>query len=227
MKKFYLLLAGLAVAGMSQARELTFWYGDQKIEPNSTIHFDEISQTPAGTVMEPELYISSDIFTNKATISATSTSGQSIQMCAGGNCEQGVSVTKKDVTLRANQKLDLEFEYVHSGTGEVPTVIVTFEAQDGAYTSTNISYTLVMNGENSSLTLIENKKALRYTSAGLEYNLDGNGVIALYDITGRQVLNVAAEGQGTINTHALRTGLYIYSLRTDKGNKTTGKIYVK
>ncbi len=233
MKKFYLLLAALLVAGVANAN-LTFWIGDKQIEPNTTITFSEIEKEVTGdgieVIMAPELYISSDIYTKNLWVSATCTSGQKIQMCAGGSCEAGTTVKKNSLKVNADFKQPLEFEYIntHASEADIPTNIsVMFEAQDGTKTNTNIAYTLVMNPSNSSLTLVETTKPVRYTTAGLEYNLDGHANIALYDITGRQVLNVSAEGQGTVNTHTLHTGIYIYSVRTASGDKLTGKIYVK
>lgn len=233
MKKFYLLLTALLVAGAAHAN-LTFYIDGKPIEPNTTITFNEISKEFVGewlVEMKPNLSIQSDIYTSKLSVTATCVTGQSIQMCTGGACQTGTSVKKTDIKVSANQPLPLEFHYEGSFASEteIPTDIkVHFEAQDGNKQNTYIAYDLIMNTEQASITLIEsNAKPVRYTAAGLEYNLDGNANIALYDITGRQVLNVNAEGQGTVNTHTLHTGLYLYSVRTATGAKQTGKIYVK
>ncbi len=234
MKKLYLLLTALLATTTAKA-DLTFYYGDQKIEPNETIYFNDIKKEDQGSVwdveMHPALYLSSDIFSTNISITAECTSGQYIQMCAGGSCESGVTVTKTGIKTNANSKVDLEFELINQYPSEadIPTdVKVTFTAQDGNKTATKTTFYLVMNADEASLSLIEaNAKPVRYTSAGLEYNIDGHANIALYDITGRQVLNVAAEGQGTVNTHTLRTGIYLYSIRNAGGAKHTGKIYVR
>lgn len=232
MKKFYLLLAALLVAGVANA-SLTFYMGDQKIEPNTTITFNDIHKEFVGVwnvTMDPGLYIESDIFTNKLAITSTCTTGQTVQMCAGGNCESGTSVSKTGITARTNTKLPLQFEYMgeFENEADIPTNIsVHFYAQDGTNESTRVEFDLILNSNGTALTIVEAVRPIRYTTAGLEYNLSGRGNISLYDITGRQVMNVAAEGQGTVNTHTLPAGLYIYSVRKPDGSRQTGKIYVK
>lgn len=232
MKKFYLLLASLLIAGVANA-SLTFYIGDKKIEPNTTLTFSDIKKEFVGewnVTMAPQLYIESDIFTNRLSITSTCTTGQVIQMCAGGKCEMGESVKKTGITARPDTKIPLEFEFMGTFANEtdIPTNIsVHFSAQDGVETSTLIEFDLIMNPDGSGLTLVESTRPVRYTSAGLEYNLTGRAVITLYDITGRQVLNANAEGQGTVNTHTLPAGLYLYSVRNAGGTRLTGKIYVK
>lgn len=227
MKKFYTILAAAALALTAQAREFTFWLGDTKITPGETVYFNEIVRTPSGNKVEveiaPDLYVSCDIFSTGVSINAKSDTP--IQMCCGSACEKGSDITKS-VTLELNKKFALEFDYVETldKDATVPTITTDFTVSKGSDTAT---FKLVMNGSNSSLSIVETTKPLRYTSAGLEYNITGHGNLALYDITGRQVLSAAAEGQGTVNTHSLHAGLYIYSLRTAAGVKHTGKIYVK
>lgn len=231
MKKFYLLLTALLVAGVAKAN-LTFYLGDTKIEPNSTVTFNEVQKEFVGfwnVMIAPKIYVESDIFSNKINVNATCTTGQSIQMCYGG-CQAGTSVDKT-VKANAKNKVDLEFEFIgeFDNEADIPTdITVHFTAQDGNKLATKLEFDLILNSDKASLTLVEsNAKPVRYTSAGLEYNLDGRANVALYDITGRQVLNFAAEGQGTVNTHSLHTGIYLYSVRTASGAKHTGKIYVK
>lgn len=231
MKKFYLLLTALLVAGVAKAN-LTFYLGDTKIEPNSTVTFNEVQKEFVGSwevMIAPKIYVESDIFSNKINVNATCTTGQTVQMCYGG-CQVGTSVDKT-VKANANNKVDLEFEFtgVFDNEADIPTdITVHFTAQDGNKLATKLEFDLILNSDKASLTLVEsNAKPVRYTSAGLEYNLDGRANVALYDITGRQVLNFAAEGQGTVNTHSLHTGIYLYSVRTASGAKHTGKIYVK
>lgn len=231
MKKFYLLLTALLVAGVAKAN-LTFYLGDTKIEPNSTVTFNEVQKEFVGfwnVMIAPKIYVESDIFSNKINVNATCTTGQSIQMCYGG-CQAGTSVDKT-VKANAKNKVDLEFEFIgeFDNEADIPTdITIHFTAQDGNKLATKLEFDLILNSDKASLTLVEsNAKPVRYTSAGLEYNLDGRANVALYDITGRQVLNFAAEGQGTVNTHSLHTGIYLYSVRTASGAKHTGKIYVK
>lgn len=232
MKKFYLLLTALLVAGVAKAN-LTFYLGDTKIEPNSTVTFNEVQKEFVGfwnVMIAPKIYVETDIFAKEISVNATCTSGETIQMCYNG-CQSGLSVDKTIKNLGVDKKIDLEFEFIGEFENEtdIPTdITVHFTAQNGNKLSTKREFDLILNSDKASLTLVEsNAKPVRYTSAGLEYNLDGRANVALYDITGRQVLNFAAEGQGTVNTHSLHTGIYLYSVRTASGAKHTGKIYVK
>ena len=114
MKKLYtILLAALCSAGAA-ATELTFWIGNQKITPGTTVAFDEMTVNDLGTykevTMDPGLSLSTNIFSSDITITATCQSGQTIRMCAGGSCKGGESVTKDNVTIATGQKLPLEFE---------------------------------------------------------------------------------------------------------------------
>lgn len=234
MKKFYLILCGLALAAGAQARSLTFSLGSEKIAPNSTVEFRNITVEelePGGpklVEMKPEIFLTSDIFTSSVEVTAACTNSHQIQLCAGGQCEKGVSVTKKNVQLKTNVPLNIQFDY-NEELGpdvEVPEVVTDITAVDTKYPDTKISFTIVMNPK-SGLTLIENGSLLRATSAGLEYNL-GNAAatLALYDLTGSRLINSRIEGTGTLSHTRLRPGIYVYSIQ-GKGIKSTGKIYIR
>ena len=233
MKKLYTLLAGLLVCGMSQARELTFYLGNNVIEPNTTVIFDDIEEIPAGAnkevTMAPELYISSDIYTSKLKITATCTSGQEIQMCAGGNCMTGTTVTKENVKVQADQKLDLEFEYltIMPKDDVAPCVTTIIEAQDGTYTETLKSFTLVMNSNGTgSVTLIENNNRLLAVEGGLKYNLEAESTVEVFNLSGVKMLERNVSGTGIISTTALESGIYLYTVRNAQG-KASGKIFIR
>lgn len=217
MRRIYLLLCAALLALSSQARELTFYIGDTEIKNGETVNFTDIKLTDAGgyydVVMAPDLYIASDIFTANLNITATCTSGQQIQMCAGGSCKMGEVVEKKGIAIQAKTKLSLQFEYVGEldYDEEVPTVTATIEAQDGKYENTYKSYTIVM-GPTASITVIENNRQIRFTEAGLEYSLDAPASFVLYDMAGHTIHSADLSGAGTIALEGLRSGVYVYSL---------------
>ncbi len=227
MKKFYLVLCSTLLCFASQARELTFYIGDTPIENGATVEFTDINVEDYGdykeVTMAPALYVSTDLFTNALSVTATCTSGQTIQLCAGGNCQAGTTVTKSNVTISTNQKLPLQFEYIAEldGDEEVPVVTAKIEAQDGTYEATYKSYTIVM-GKQTGVTLIENSPELTYAEGAFEYNLTAPEAFALYNTVGLQVLGAQLEGHGTLAADGLTAGIYVYTL----GSKT-GKIYVK
>ncbi len=233
MKKLYLIMAGLLVCGMSQARELTFYLGNNVIEPNSTVIFDDIEEIPAGAnkevTMAPELFISSDIYTSKLMIKATCTSGQEIQMCAGGNCMTGTTVTKEGIKVQADQKLNLQFEYIATMPKDetAPCVATTIEAQDGTYTDTFKSFTLVMNSNGTgAVTLIENNNRLLAVEGGLKYSLEAESTVELFNLSGIKMLESNVSGSGIIFTSDLESGIYLYTIKNAQG-KASGKVFVR
>lgn len=231
MKKLYITLAAalLGVASL-QARELTFYLGDDKIAAGEEVIYNEVEKEPIGggafeVTIAPKLYLGSDFLSNKIQITANCTSGQDIQMCAGGNCMMGKTVVKTDVKIEANAKLPLEFEYFGElGADEkLPEIITEFEAYDTRYESaTKVSFTLVMNRESGALTVIKNNQAFRAIAGGIEYSLEAPATVELYSITGRKVLSAHLDGSGVLSTTSLPKGIYIYTL----GDKS-GKLYVR
>lgn len=154
MKKFYLsIMAGL-LALSAGARELTFYNGNDPIAPGSKVEFEAIEVEDYGDYKEvrmaPKLYVSSDIFTTDLTVTATCTSGQTIQLCLGGRCQAGETVTKT-VKAATNEKVALDFDYIAEldADEEIPVVTTTIEAQDGTHAETHISFTIVMGDRKS------------------------------------------------------------------------------
>lgn len=232
MKKLLLILASAAAAMTAQARELTFWLGDEKIEPGSSIEFTKPEVTDLGGVDQlmfaPELYISSDIYSSKIKVTAVCTTGQTFQMCCGGQCSNGTTVVKENVKVQTGQKLPLEFEYVEFPWmgGEYPTIVTEFEAQDGSYENTNIKFVLTMGPDGASVEAVEVDAPVRITSAGIVYNLPAGGTIELFSITGSRALKASLHGSGTLDTTSLKRGVYVYTLATPSLSRT-GKLVVK
>ena len=235
MKQLYTLLALMLVFTTAQARKLTFYMNGTPVEKNSTVYFSNVQAADYNLVIDPNITAVSDINSNTVQFTATCTSGQTIQMCAGGQCEFGTTVTKKNVRMTTGQALALQFEYTDYDwvTGQpIPTVTTEIEGvfldNDGyPYESSRFKFTIVMGQDVSSIAdLALNKDQVKYTPAGIEYSLSAPSTLSIYSITGAQVYAAHAEGHGTVNTHALRPGLYIYSVANANG-KTTGKIYVK
>ncbi|MCM1521726.1 MAG: T9SS type A sorting domain-containing protein [Muribaculaceae bacterium] len=232
MKKIYAFLLAMLAVGTMSARELTFYMGDSPIANGSTVAYTDTEVKDLGdgwksVKIAPPLYLWSDLVTKTVKVTAACTSGQVIQMCAGSKCEAGTSVTKNNVTINTREKLDLEFHFENPEMqGDVPTITVKFDAEDTSY-GTTASFTLVMGPNSSGIREIAKDKEVWASPAGIEYNLNAPANISLYSITGTQVLAVKAEGRGTVNTHSLRPGIYIYTVTTSAGARTTGKIHVR
>lgn len=209
----------------AQALELSFWLGNQKIEPGSTVEFNNATVVDYGTykevTMKPELTLSSNIYSSSITVVAECTSGQSIQMCAGGVCRGGKTVTKEKVTVRTGEKLDLGFDYVGEfDPGEaIPVVTTHFTAEDTTEPGSKVEFVLVMSEGSASLIEIEAAEGLEPVKGGVRYDVTGEKQLSLYNLEGVCVFTATLSGSGVAEVPA---GLYLYSL----GN-TSGKILVK
>lgn len=226
MKKLYLLLA-CAISFGTQAANLKLYMGDKEITPGSTVYFadyqaEEYEPGVWDIMMNPHLSVESDFFTNTVTVTATCTSGHVIQMCAGGLCNKGETVVKKDLTLQTGQKLALDFEYMNQEYegAAVPDVTTVISAVDG--NGTPVEFTIVMGPSATSLDKVIAAGYVRSTAAGIEYSIDGTQQIALYSITGNRVLSATISGKGVLPTAGIAKGVYVYTL-----GGTPGKIYVK
>lgn len=217
MKKLLLLAAAL-ISLSAQARELTFYLGETAIKPGEKVEFTGVTLEQAGTgfdvVMAPELYLHSDIVTSNVTIKAECTSGQSIQMCAGGNCMAGTTVTKTGVRIASDQKLPLEFEYMDYVASEkdVPEVITTFTAVDPKYPDTQVTMVVEMKHNAGVGSVSVSVSEVTVTKGAINYKVDSPSVLSIVDITGRTVMRRDIADEGSVDTTSLPCGLYIYRL---------------
>lgn len=225
MRKFLLLFAALTAYCSASALELTFWNGNTKITSGQTVEFTDIIVDDWGTykevTMKPALYISSDIYTSKVSISATCTSGQKIQLCAGGTCMGGESVTKENVTVRTNTKLELGFDYITELDLDeaIPTVTTLIEAEDVTKADSKISFVIVMGEKGASVDEITVNENLYAVEGAIAYKTDAPCTLTLTNLAGINIYSETVAGEGTVNVPA---GLYVYTF-----GSTTGKVYVK
>lgn len=228
MKKLYLLLAGLLIASFAQARDIKFYLGDTEIAPNSTVYFNDVEKTPMGKMlqvtMEPKIFVSPSLATSAMTVTAECTSGQSIQLCAGGQCEKGTSVTKTGVKVGTNEKLNIMFDY--SGrqlpTDPIPEVTAVITAEDHGV---KVSFTIVMGENVGGVSDVESALSFKPAAGGIEYSLPGACRVSLYNLLGMKALETSIDGSGFLSTSSLPAGLYIYTL--EGAAAKSGKIRVK
>lgn len=234
MKKLYTLLLALLTVGTVSARELTFYNGTTPIAPGSTVAFPDYNTVDVGggyfdIEMHPALYLGTDIFTNKVKITAVSTDGKEFELCpTGATCKSGSNVTFEGLTARPGSPMEVGYKWngYDVTVAEIPTITSTITAVDTSHPETEVSITVVMGPGASGISEITKDKSVRWTAQGLEYDIDGTAAISVYSITGTQVLAVKASGHGTVGTHSLRPGIYIYTVQGD-GLRQTGKIQVK
>lgn len=225
MKKFLLFLAAATAYFSASALELSFWLGNQKITPGERIEFNDITITDEGSykevLMKPALYIHSDLYTSKVKITARCTSGESIQLCAGGTCRGGEVVVKENVTVNTGQKLDLGFDFQTDldSDEEIPVVITEFEAEDTSRPGTKTAFVLVMCEQGAFVTEISVAENLSIVDGGLAYDTPEECELTVSNLAGVSFFTGKVNGKGTI---ALPAGLYVYKFGNNKG-----KIYIR
>lgn len=227
MKRFLLMLAA-AAALSAQAVTLTFTVNGQKVTPGSTVYFEDYVADDLGDgywyiEMNPNVKLTSDFFTNKVSVTAECTSGQAIQMCAGGACVKSESVTKSNLTLRKDTPLDLMFEYLNEEYegATVPDVITKFTAIND--NDAPVEFTLVMGPSAAGIeSVAADKSAIKVVRGAIAYNFPQPAAFTLYSITGQQVMSATLNGQGTLTTSHLPAGIYVFT-----AGAKSGKIIVK
>lgn len=232
MKKLYLFAAASLFAAMPlSARELSFYLENTKIENEAKLTYTDVERSDYGDGYEsitiaPKLYITSDIFTNTVNITANCVSGQQIQLCAGGNCMKGTEVTKTGVSIQNGEMKALEFDYVdfdHAVADPIPTVVTEISAVDTKHQETAISFTITLSGNDAGVAdMFINDADFRAISGGIAYSFEAPTKVTLYTVAGETVMETTLEGNGTLSTAALPTGIYLY-----KAGKKSGKLYIR
>lgn len=223
MKKHLLLAFALLSGALTANATIDMYMGEQKLADNGTYTFNTITEDPntGGFMIDPHLSLLSteDAMVN---IEARCTSGQKIQMCVG-QCENAPTVRKEDITLQANVKLDLQFEYIDNQVddqSQLPKNITTVFTIEG---DEELSYTLVMNSDGSGIqAIVDRDRNVAYANGELIYDLSKPSKLTLCDTNGRVVLNAAVSGNGSVTLAKLAKGIYIYRL-----GQNTGKIVVR
>lgn len=229
MKKILLLFAGVSMAVAANAVCVIDLYQGETLWNEGEHVFSDVKIVDEGNYFEvtidPDLSIVTDMSGVQATITATSlTSGQVIQMCAGGLCESGESVTKS-VSLTANQKLPLQLEYYAQvlEESEIPSEVkVQLDVMDNVTDCGGSHYVIVMKNEQGSVEVIESNDGIYFEGRNLHYSVAKAGKITVYDFNGRAVLATAVNGIGVVDLSGLAKGVYTYVVNA--GPRTTGKI---
>lgn len=209
MGKFYILTLMLLMSDFLSAQTLTFYLGENRIEPNSTVYFNEITIDDTGNGvdyrMAPKIYLGSDKTVTDATIKASCSSGQRIQLCAGGTCQTGLTVEKNNISLKEGEKLDIQFEcigFTLSAEEKIPTVITELSA---SVENEELKFTIIMNSQSGSVDTI----------------MDGEEGFDVYDVNG-----VCVARNETLGTLREKLSAGVYLLRFTNG-KTRKILYKK
>ncbi len=222
------LVAMLAAAPLS-ARELRFFNGSTEVASGETVESSAFTVTPIGNgrvevTFAPELFLWSDIFTNSITMTADCVSGQAIQFCPGGECVSGTSITKENITVTADQKLDIKYEYIAEleESEKIPTVVTELSAFDAKHTDVKTEMTIVMSSDSGVAGIFVNDSSFKAIAGAVKYDFATPTEVILYTLSGETLYTAVLEGTGTIDTSSLSTGLYLYKTGTK-----SGKIYLR
>lgn len=225
MKKLYIALTALAMSLGAQAIELTFLLDGKEITPGSNVEFNAIETVTYDDYKEvkmaPALSLTTDIYSSKIKVTATCTSGQAIQMCAGGSCSGGVSVTKENIRIQTGARLPLEFHYITELDLDetIPVVTTLFEAEDVTKAGSKTEFVLVMGEEGASLSRVELSEGVSVAPGALCYEVASEEPLSIFTADGVCVCSASVSGKGSVE---LPEGFYIYTLGHD-----SGKVYIK
>lgn len=233
MKKIYMIAAAaLLTVTTAGARELKFCQGDKVFNAQDRLVWNQCKIEDYGAdgkdyVYDPEISILSDVDANDVIVTATCTTGQNIQLCCGGSCEMGPSITKRDIEVKAGVPLASQLEQTgqtYSADELIPHVEVELTAQYADDPSSLIKLEIVFD-VGTGITSVTADKEIASVQGGIRYNLTGTSEVNLYDMTGRRVVTAKVSGSGIIPTTALPAGIYVYSV--EGTSRRTGKLFVR
>lgn len=235
MKKLYIIAAAALVSASAAAQTVNFTRNGEVLTNGTTLNYSEKTEVQEidGTfitfTIEPEIYVVSDEDVN-ISLKAECTSGQEIQMCYG-ECMSGPTVFYNNIPLTANTPLATQFKYLYTiefddeGNPIMPTEPIVTELSLNLAGTIGLplsKITVVMDPNDSSVSVLEADKSFSYTNGEIRYDAGDGMQCGLYDAEGKCVLDTRISGTGAISTKNLAPGIYVYRL----GSKS-GKIYVK
>ena len=231
MKKFLLLAALLGGTVLAGKAEFHFVYQDKPIENGSTVLFGdyEVWDDIPGMVeviIDPNISVIADEGTS-LTIKAESLTGNSFQMCAGGACVQGVSITKDDVSLKPEVSLplllDVSMMFFDGEEVIVPYYEIKVEAWDNDMPDDYVTFTLKMGNLDAGVDeLVVGGSKVTINGTTLSYDLAGASQLSIYSLSGKTVMSRNVSGNGTLSLGNLPKGVYVYRV-----SGKTGKFIIR
>ena len=233
MKKIYMIAAAaLLTVTTAGARELKFCQGDKVFNAQDRLVWNQCKIEDYGAdgkdyVYDPGISILSDVDANDVIVTATCTTGQNIQLCCGGSCEMGPSITKRNIEVKAGVPLASQLEQTgqtYSADEPIPHVEVELTAQYADDPSSLIKLEIVFD-TGTGIASVKADNDITAVKEGIRYNLTSASEVSLYDMTGRRVVTAKVSGSGIIPTAALPAGIYVYSV--EGTSRRTGKLFVR
>jgi len=218
--------AAIALALPAIARaDLSFTVNGTAVASGDSVATASPVITPVGPMnmvkYKPEVLLSSSFTASNIVVRVKSLSGQQFQCCAGGQCEQSTSITKKNIYVQEGEPLDIQFEYsaMQAADAPVPTVSAKIEAQYYLEDESLQSFVITMS-ETAGISLVPVKPAsVTPTADGLVYDLPSDGTITLHSLTGSIISRTRVTGTGILPLD-IPSGVYVYRLEAGKASAT-------
>lgn len=242
MKKLLLSIAllGAMSAGM-EAQELKFTYEGRDLANGEVITYTDytvlsgsvtngVTDRYSVIMIVPEVYIVCDE-REDVSIQATSLSGQTIEICAGGECINGVNPLKPLVELQANVPVPLEAGMqLRLGPGQ-PVVIPDEEILIEAWYTYDedkedvIRLTIKLADPSGVESILADGSYIRINGKELAYEFGNPSSLSVYSISGKTIFSKQVSGAGKINLATLQKGVYVYKVAGK--NSKAGKFVLR
>lgn len=186
MKKIFTLIIALAMTSMANA-QLHFIHDGQEIESGSTFvssHLNEFYKNVLGKlVIEPEIFLKSDVDASNMIVEAKTTNDVEFQFCFGVKCATAKEHSIEDAIIK-DKLNDLQ---IHAGSATTPletvlTCKVFIKAYYKGKESEAVTLNLIMSNDPEVLSGINGVEA------------DNNAPIQTYNVGGR----TSANGKGLV-----------------------------
>lgn len=235
MKKFLLLSMFAAGVLSVSANSLSFQYEGETVPQNGTVTFEGYQRNPYSSTkeeifMNPEIFILSD---TDAKVNIKVQANNTVQFCIGGQCEMNTEILKEGIQLQANKPEDLQLDssvvVEKDADVDIPVIEVKIEAWYANDPANVVSMTLKMGGMNTGveeLTALQDN--VNISGNYLVYDINGNALIDIYTLTGKQVIKENVSGSGSVSLLDLNKGIYVYRVSGKNGkNIRADKFIIK
>lgn len=216
------MIAAALMFGMAANADVNFVREGEVLKSGETYTYSEYFDLGTFHMYDPDIYLLSD---EDCTVDVTAecTTGQKIGLCCGGQCVNGVTVTKENIALEAGKQLPANFDYNDNlDDDSIEFVSTELSVKKVGTLGVASKITVVFDIKGTSVTMIENDADFYYSAGNLNYNVADATELALFDAKGNCALRTIVRGAGSIATSNLSQGIYVYTL----GDKS-GKIFVK
>lgn len=228
MKKIFTLLMIAFAAMTASTQNLTFKCEGKVINNGETFYSSSVNEVYASLgwlYFEPKIHIVS-VTGGDVEVSAQSLDNKSLELCFGGTCVAGTSITNSS-KIKPNEEVDIQL-HANAQEAEIATYKVKLTAKCGSVVT---SFTLVMSNdpkEETSIEEISNENGIiSVNGKTLNYSFDHASRIEIdiFSLDGKKMMSNAVDtSKGSIDVSHLSNGIYLY--RVTVGNNSISKKFI-